>query len=82
MLRTNDQHCTRAHGRAAANASVPLLYAPEAGFDPATVALRFSRQARRESAAKALGWSLADYRDVTAQSLAIADEEADVAGHA
>ncbi|WP_226578133.1 hypothetical protein [Acuticoccus sediminis] len=63
-------------------AITPHLYAPERDFDPAAVALKFTRQVRHENAARGLGWSLADYRDITVQLLDIATEEADVAGHA
>lgn len=58
------------------------LYAPEVGFDPAMVALKFTRQVRREAAARAMGWSIEDYDDITSKATALADREARAGGRA
>ncbi len=64
------------------HASLPHLYAPEAGFDPGAVAQKFARQVRRENEAKSLGWSVEDYCSITDQSLSLVVNEACSAGWA
>ncbi|MCF3934308.1 hypothetical protein L1787_12905 [Acuticoccus sp. M5D2P5] len=51
---------------------MPVLYAPESGFDPATIALKVHRQIRRENTVQAMGWPVEEYRAFNAKAGAIA----------